>query len=261
MLKYSPELTKQLKKYVLKKRPLTTFYKIVSFIFEKITINTINFRKLSKVFSVMAPDGAGKTTFLDNLSEKLAFYFVNSSVEERVSIYHFRPSILPNLGAVGEKAKVMKQDTDYSNPHRAKPASTISSLVRISYYWFDYIIGYFLLTRKDLKTYKFTLFDRYIYDFIVDPYRSRINLPTWIRKLYVKFTPQPKIVFYLHADPDVIFKRKQELTLEEIKRQNEIYLNLAKSHPRFKTLDANRHYNESVNEALEIILNEFCEKL
>ena len=104
----------------------------------------------------MAPDGAGKTTFLDNLSEKLAFYFVNSSVEERVSIYHFRPSILPNLGAVGEKAKVMKQDTDYSNPHRAKPASTISSLVRISYYWFDYIIGYFLLTRKDLKTYKFT---------------------------------------------------------------------------------------------------------
>ena len=33
MLKYSPELTKQLKKYVLKKRPLTTIYKIVYFIF------------------------------------------------------------------------------------------------------------------------------------------------------------------------------------------------------------------------------------
>ena len=118
-----------------------------------------------------------------------------------------------------------------------------------------------LLLRKDVKFDRFTIFDRYIYDFIVDPKRSRINLPTWLRKLYVKFTPQPKIVFYLHADPDVIFKRKQELTLEEIKRQNEIYLNLAKSHPRFKTLDANRHYNESVNEALEIILNEFCEKL
>lgn len=261
MLGYSQELTKQLKKYVLKKRPLTTLYKIVSFIFEKITINTIKFRKLSKVFAVMAPDGAGKTTFLDNLSEKLAYYFINSSINERVSIYHFRPSILPNLSAVGEKAKVMKQDTDYSNPHRAKPAGKLSSLVRITYYWLDYVIGYFILTRKDLKTYKFTLFDRYIYDFIVDPFRSRINLPTWVRKFYVKLTPQPKIVFYLHADPDVIFKRKQELTLEEIKRQNEIYLDLAKSNKRFKILDANRHYDESVDEALEIILDTFCEKL
>lgn len=261
MLKYSPELTKQLKKYILKKRPIKTVSKISSFILEKISINTFKFRKLSKVFSVMAPDGAGKTTFLDNLSEKLAFYFVNSSVEERVSIYHFRPSILPNLGAVGEKAKVMKQDTDYSNPHRAKPAGKLSSLVRITYYWFDYLIGYFILTRKDLKTYKFTLFDRYIYDFIVDPFRSRINLPTWVRKLYVKLTPQPKIVFYLHADPDVIYKRKQELTLEEIKRQNKIYLDLANSHDRFKILDANRRYDESVDEALEIILDTFCEKL
>ena len=261
MLKYSDELTKKLKNYVLKKRPIKTISKKIYFILEKISINTFKFKRLSKVFSVMAPDGAGKTTFLDNLSEKLAYYFVNSSVEERVSIYHFRPSILPNLGAVGEKAKVMKQDTDYSNPHRAKPAGKISSLVRITYYWFDYLIGYFILTRKDLKTYKFTLFDRYIYDFIVDPFRSRINLPTWVRKLYVKLTPQPKIVFYLHADPDVIYKRKQELTLEEIKRQNKIYLDLANSHDRFKILDANRRYDESVDEALEIILDIFCEKL
>jgi thymidylate kinase len=68
------------------------------------------------------------------------------------------------------------------------------------------------------------------------------------RKTYVKFMAHPKIVFYLKADPDVIYKRKQELTLEEIKRQNEIYLEVAKLHPRFKILDANRHYDESVNE-------------
>lgn len=261
MLSYSKKLTHKLKNYTLKKRPIKTIYLINKFITNKINTNILHFNKNLKFFSVMAPDGAGKTTFLDNLLDEILFYFVNSVLQERITLYHFRPTILPNLGAIGEKAKVMKQDTDYSNPHRAKPATKLSSLVRITYYWFDYIIGYIIYGYKDVKFEKFTVFDRYIYDFIVDPRRSRINLPTWVRKLYVKLTPQPKIVFYLHADPDVIFKRKQELTLEEIKRQNEIYLNLAKSHPRFKTLDANRHYNESVNEALEIILNEFCEKL
>lgn len=209
----------------------------------------------------MAPDGAGKTTFIDNLLNEITYYFVNSNYDERCTIYHFRPNLLPNLGELGEKAKIKEQDKDFTNPHRANPAGKISSFIRICYYWLDYIIGYNLFVRKDVKLYKFSIFDRYSYDLIVDPHRSRIKLPLWIRKLFVKCMPHPKIVFYLCADPEVIFQRKQELTLEEIKRQNEIYLDLAKSHKRFKILDANRHCDESVNEALEIILDTFCEKL
>lgn len=260
-LKYSPKLTKELRKYSLNKFPIKTRLKIVSFLLSKLKDYTLDTYKKAKVISAMAPDGAGKTTFLDNLLEEIRFCFVNDNVEDRCSLSHFRPNILPNLGELGEKAKIKEQDKDFTNPHRAKPAGTISSLVRITYYWLDYIIGYQILVRKDIKTYKFTVFDRYSYDFIVDPGRTRLGLPKWIRKTYVKFMAHPKIVFYLKADPDVIYKRKQELTLEEIKRQNEIYLEVAKSHPRFKILDANRHYDESVNEALHIILDTFCERL
>lgn len=261
MLSYTNQLTSKLNIYAFKNKPIETLFNKSKFYIEKINRVIINSNKYTKFISVMAPDGAGKTTMLENLLDKIAFYWVDDSVDNRCSLYHFRPTILPNLGAVGEKAKVMKQDTDYSNPHRAKPANKLSSLIRITYYTTDYILGYFMIIKKDVKVDKFTIFDRYSYDFLIDPLRSRINLPIWVRKLYVKLTPQPKIVFYLHADPDVIFKRKQELTLEEITRQNKIYLDLANSHDRFKILDANRHYDESVDEALEIILDTFCEKL
>ena len=69
--------------------------------------------------------------------------------DNHISGYHFRPNILPNLGAVGEKAGLKKQDTNFSDPHRNKPAGTVSSLVRISYYTLDYILGWHIRVRKD----------------------------------------------------------------------------------------------------------------
>lgn len=79
---------------------------------------------------------------------------------EKMHVYHFRPSVLPNLGAVGEKAGVMKQDTNFENPHRNKAANPLSSFVRMGYYWLDYLIGGAICIRKDVQFDKITIFDR-----------------------------------------------------------------------------------------------------
>ena len=73
--------------------------------------------------------------------------------------------------------------------------------------------------------------------------------------------PHPKVVFYLDASPEVIYKRKQELTLNEITRQNRLYKEVASSNKRFITLDSNRPVSESVDEAIKIILENFTVKL
>lgn len=96
---------------------------MLGFWFQKANRILFNYKKYAKTFAVMAPDGTGKTTFLDALLEQLCFYYVNVPEDNRFSVYHFRPSILPNLGAVGEKAGVMKQDTNFTDPHRSKPAN------------------------------------------------------------------------------------------------------------------------------------------
>jgi len=261
LLPYSQDLTKALSKYAFKKNPLKTVKNSFKFYWEKIYRIVLRYSKYSKVFSVMAPDGGGKTTFLDALIERIEFCFVNDKEDERCHVYHFRPNYLPNLGELGEKTGIKEQDKDFTNPHRAKPAGFLSSLIRISYYWLDYVIGFNLLVRKDVQYDKFSIFDRYSYDLLVDPLRTRLNLPLWVRKIFVKCMPHPKVVFYLNASPDVIYKRKQELTLEEITRQNIEYKKVASSHKRFISLDSNRPVNESVDEALKIILETFTEKL
>jgi thymidylate kinase len=261
MLSYSKDLTKALRKYALKKQPFKTFKFTLHFFWEKLNRLVFFYRKHSKVFSVMAPDGAGKTTFLDALIEKIEFFFVCDKKDNKCNLYHFRPNILPNLGELGEKAGIMEQDTDFTNPQRAKPANKLSSLIRIAYYWLDYVIGFNILVRKDVQYDKFSVFDRYSYDLLVDPGRTRLNLPMWLRKLFVKCMPHPKVVFYLDASPEIIFKRKQELTLKEITRQTTAYRKLAFSNKRFISLNANRPVNESVDDAIKIILETFTVKL
>lgn len=261
IIKNSRLLTKQLRKYVFRRKPLKTAYGIIEFIWGKIWRIVFNYRKYSKSFAVIAPDGTGKTTFLEEIFTKLNFFFVNDESDGRIQYYHFRPSILPNLGEIGEKAKIMEQDKNFNNPHRSKPANPFSSLVRIIYYTIDYIIGWQKYVRRDVQYDKFSVFDRYSYDFIVDPLRTKLNLPQAIRKFFVAITPQPDIVFVLDADPEVIYARKQELTVEEISRQIIAYREISKSNTRFKRIDASQDPDVMSDKAIKCILDKFTEAI
>lgn len=262
IVQLEPEFTKRLKYYTFRKQPWKTIKYVVEFLSQKINRIIFSYKKHAKVFAVLAPDGTGKTTFLEALLEKMNYYYVNDKHDQRFHVYHFRPTILPNLGEVGEKAGVMKQDTDFTNPHRSKPANPLSSLIRIAYYTLDYIIGWQKCIRNDVHYDRYSVFDRYSYDFIVDPRRTKLNLPEWVRRIFVALTPQPKIVFVLNATPEVIFARKQELTLEEISRQIKLYRKVAKRNPkRFVIIDAEQTPQKMVKEAVEILLDKYTEKL
>lgn len=257
-----PELTRALRKYTFRVRPGKTILYGLKFLWQKAERIVLRYKKYAKAFAVIAPDGTGKTTFLEILLKELNFYYVNTEVDQRFHVYHFRPSILPNLGVVGEKAGVMKQDTDFTNPHRSKPANPLSSLIRIAYYTLDYILGWQKCVRNDVHYDRYTVFDRYSYDFIVDPLRTRLNLPRSVQKLFVALTPQPGIVFYLDADPNIIYARKQELSLDEIKRQVAEYRKLVRTNPkRFVTINAEQTPEEMAREAMIYLLKRYAEKL
>jgi hypothetical protein len=260
MLSYSDELSSKLRSYSFLKDPIGVINRSITFYWLKFVRIVLNRRKYIKSFSVMAPDGAGKTTFLDSLLNEISFYFI-TDVNSKCSIYHFRPQLLPNLGTVGEKAKVMKADKNFTTPHRAKPAGLLSSLLRISYYWIDYVLGWFAITPRDIQFDRFTVFDRYSYDLIVDPTRTRLGLPKWIRKAFVACMPHPKFSFYLDVEPDEIYRRKQELPLYEIKRQVSEYRGLAQTTKRIILLNGNRPVEQIRDEAVKILLNKFCNKL
>ena len=262
ILNDSHNLNKILRKYVWRKRPITTLVHVAEFVFQRLDHFLFRYRTYSCNFAVLAPDGTGKTTFLDSLIDKLNYYRVCRMEDNHISVYHFRPNIFPNLGAVGEKAGLKKQDKDFTNPHRNRPANKISSFFRVMYYTLDYIIGWQLLVRKDTKENKWSIFDRYSYDLIVDPLRTRLSLSKPMRTIFVKLTPKPNIIFCLLTDAKTVYERKQELELHEIERQLEEYKDLAlKDRKRFYVLDASKTPDELSNEALIFLYNRYMKKL
>lgn len=248
------------KQRILLRRPFFSIYNVGDFLWEKACRLIFNMGKYNKLISVHAPDGTGKTTFIQKLGNELGFYYV-CSPSDLLSIHHFRPCILPNLGAVGEKAGVMKQDTDFTNPHRAKPVNPISSFIRMTYYWLDYIAGMPLLLRKNAQFDNYTIFDRYVYDLLVDPERTRIKLPYWIRRIFARLVRKPKIIFVLNTDAETIYARKQELTIDEICRQLTEFGKLSKLGNQVHFLDASQTPDKIAADALNIVLNTFAEKL
>lgn len=246
-------------KRIFLKRPFYTIKGITRFLCGKIHRVILCPRKFWRFIAVEAPDGTGKTTFIDSLVTELRRYYVSD--EGRFCIHHFRPLFLPNLGAVGEKAGVMKQDTDFTKPHRAKPAGKLSSFIRMTYYWVDYLIGMPYLLRKEVKAERYTIFDRYIFDFVVDPKRARISLPYWMRKMFARMVIQPQIVFVLNTEADVIYKRKQELELNEIKRQLDEFNKIESLCSNVVYIDAGQSVDEMTTQAIKIIFDKFLNKI
>lgn len=236
--------------------PLRTIKRFCAFCLGKFYHIVICPHKVRKFIAILGPDGVGKSTFIDQLVNHIEFYYVAD--DDKCCIYHHRPGWLPNLGALGERAKVMKEDKDFFQPHRGKPANSFSSFARMSYYWLDYVIGIPLILRRNAKWDFFAIYDRYIYDFLIDPYRSRIKLPYWLRSLFATMVPQPPLVFMLLTDTETIYNRKQELTKEEIERQLAEYRKLSKKSSRFVILDASQTPEQIAEQAMEIILQRFA---
>lgn len=239
------------------KRPFQTIAATVDHYYKEILRRSC--RTPASMFAVVGPDGAGKSTFIELLQQEIAHLLIKDA--EAVCVQHFRPNIIPNLKKLLSGKAYDESKEEFTSPHRAKPAGRISSLLRLSYYWLDYILGYWLQTRPKCIAGKVYIFDRYFYDFIVDPHRSRINLPDWLRKLFLKIVPEPDIVFFLSCDAMIIYQRKQELTLSEIKRQLKGYQELATCNSRFITLDAQQSPQILCQKALQYTIEKSFTRL
>ena len=260
VLALNKKFTRSLRGYVIRKKPFKTLFYSIQFFCQKVWRVVIAYRKYKRVIAIVAPDGSGKTTFINELKKKMDDYYVADDNDERFHLYHFRPEIFSNLGEVGEKMGVMEQNKDFTTPHRSEAANPVSSFFRISYYTLDYLIGWQKCIRKDVHYDKYSIFDRYSYDFIVDPVRSKLNLPRWMRRFFVRLTPQPTIVFVLCARPEVIYERKQELDLEEIRRQMKEYSELADKRKNFYKLNAEQSADKIADEAIDIILDKYTKQ-
>jgi len=174
-----------------------------------------------KMIVFLGTDGAGKSTIIEAIKPALM-----DATHKSVLIKHLRPRLLPPIGRI--KGTRDNQNETVTDPHGASSSGTLLSLVRLAFYYLDYTIGYWLLVRPIIsKSPSVVIFDRYAYDILLDPKRLRINLPQWILRLFVSIVPKPDLTVCLYGNAEVIAARKNELSVDEVKRQVDALVSFA----------------------------------
>ena len=196
----------------------------------------------------LGTDGSGKTSIINNIKPLL-----NSAFHNAVYCEHMRPNKFPSIANLTRsKAGFVYPVT---NPHGSSTSSFIGSLVRWTYYMFDYTVGFYLKVwpSKAIRSCVW-IFDRYYYDYLIDPKRVRIRLPIWILKFGQFVIPEPDIILCLGADAQMIHKRKPELTLCEVERQITELKLFCVNNERAIWIDTGKSINDSSSDALEAII-------
>ena len=208
------------------------------------------FSPCGRMIAVMGTDGAGKTSLLGAILPVLRTMNHKATV-----VHHLKPDLLPPLARFRGVKPVPGHVC--TTPHASRPSGFAGSLVRISYLLSDYILGYWLKVRIRLaKTpAAFWIFDRYAYDILIDPRRFRIRLPRGIIKFFLFFVPRPDLVLCLGGDPQKIYARKPETSLEEVTRQVKELKAFCEGNRRAVWIDTTTTIEQSRDAALSAILS------
>jgi thymidylate kinase len=208
-------------------------------------------RPSGRVVAILGVDGAGKSTVIKAILPTL-----NDATHNAVFVQHLRPTLFPPLSRL--KGKKSQAAGPTLEPHGSTPSGKLGSLFRLAYLTLDYVLGYWLRIRpKIAKQPTVVIFDRYAYDMALDPRRFRISLPSWVARRFVALAPTPDLIICLYGSPELIAARKQELSVEETRRQVEALLAFAKQEPRAVLVST----DTSVVETRDAVLQAFCELL
>jgi len=174
-----------------------------------------------QIISFSGVDGAGKTTILREFTRILEDKY-NYKVKE----LRHRPSILPILSAIKYGKTAASEKTLEVLPRTGNNKSKLSSTIRFFYYFTDYVLGqwyiYIKYTRKNILV----IYDRYYFDFIVDPRRTNIDLNSKFIKWFYRLIFKPELNVFLFASPEIILSRKQEMDEASIQKLTLNYIKL-----------------------------------
>lgn len=245
---FSIDKKKMIKKYI-SKQYLFSFSSIVKQHLNYLKDILIDLKQ-NKGFIVTfsGVDGAGKTTIIEIVKAQF-----EQKYRKEVILLRHRPGIFPILSAIKYGgSKNAELEATNRLPRQGQNKNKLSSLIRFSYYFLDYLIGQIYIYFKYILRGKVVIYDRYYYDFINDSKRSNIRLKREFIKSLFRFIYKPSFNFYLYNDPEVILKRKKELSAKDIIDLNQNYNSL------FTEYDSNQKgaYVQIKNDTKSITITE-----
>ena len=184
--------------------------------------------KLRPVFSrtcsvgFMGVDGSGKTTTAHGLHSVLERNGIKATI---IYMGKWRNQVLPmasvskKYGMTGCKAPRKREGLKF------RTYCVLRDIVYLADMWLRYWVKLYPKMKKGYTV----ITDRYVYDLLLD-FHCTILCKIAVKKLF----PKPRIVFYLNNEPEIIWERKKESTIDEMKRQIRIFDGLREDYPVVK---------------------------
>lgn len=233
LMRMLPEIKRRLFTHYLTRQPIVVVSEVIRHYIYELAIRCTS-KPLTEI-CVLGMDGAGKGTVIQALLRR-----VGSRIKEQ-EVIHLKPKVRrPSREVPGTCAE----------PHAAPPRTKVFSVLKLLwwvalYRWHRSFHGH--------KNSTLIIWDRYIYDILVDPRRYRVALPHWLLGMIARLAPVPDSIVVLDVTPDIAFNRKQEVALADLVTIRQGYLELAASRSNTKVISTAGSVDESVEELLEFV--------
>jgi thymidylate kinase len=198
------------------------------------------------LIAVIGTDGSGKSTLIKRLETRLRPVFGSTTSA------HLRPRFLPDISSIsGAKSSASPNQT---TTHTRSPGA-IGSLLRWSYYWIDYLVGYQLVFRPKMAKKSAIVIDRYYYDFEFDHGQKNVKLPGWLVRGMQKLLPTPDVVVHVDTDTQTVLKRRGiEVDEKEIDRQRIALRTIGSRLKNGGTIDGSQSPDAVADQAIALIV-------
>jgi hypothetical protein len=191
---------------------------------------------------VAGPDGSGKSTLAEALPR-----FCEGPFRRSLHI-HWRPGVLPSLGAIVGAAA-----GDPTEPHgRPAHGKWVSSGVLI-YYWMDFLLGSWLRVLPMRARSGLVVVERGWWDIAADPRRYRMRVSPRMVAALGRLLPSPGLVLTLEAPVEILSKRKGELSGPEAQRQMDAWRRIVPRHIPQAFLDVSESIDDVAASARDVV--------
>ena len=158
-------------------------------------------RRRGMYLVVVGPDGVGKTTLREAITERLSTQHTVWSGRLSGPLTEFRQNRVGNGGP------------------GAEASATVGSGLKTPYLFLDGVVRWLTWTRPWLSRGGWVITERGWWDIAVYPARYRMREVGRLHRILGLLGPRPDLILVLEAGADTVRARKDELSLDELRRQ------------------------------------------
>lgn len=184
---------------------------------------------------LVGPDGSGKTTISSSIRD------IAKKIFKKTYYFHGHYGFFPEIKNIMPYNKYKKIGRGIGKKMYKNPSNGIIQYLIVFYYSLEYLIGYYYLKFKNRNKKSFIVFDRYFYDYLIQP--SSFKIDNFFIRVLLRIIPHPDILLFLISPPELIYERKPELKVIEIDRQLKIC----------RTISNHFEFSREVDNTLDLI--------